>query len=173
MADFDSDADAWAAVAKDPSLALVSARYDGDNDGVDDARLNPGDTVRLLNPATGGIVEKTVAGRMEPIEVGFSVLWGVVVGNEAFQRDFAESSFRGDEPRLFVMNLTDDTNLAAFGKQIEKALITTGAPVRVVREELTDELAEVETFLLDRLPKPARRNQRLVRGDQGQSRGAT
>ena len=147
MAKFGTDADAWAAVVTDPSLALVSARYDGDNEGVDDAQLNPGDTVRLLNPATGGIVEKTIAGRMESIEVGFSVLWGVVVGTEAFQRDFAESSFRGDEPRLFVMNLRDDTNLAAVGKQIEKALITTGAPVRVVREELTDELAEVETFL--------------------------
>ena len=147
MERFDTDADAWDAMATDPNLALVSARYDGDNDGVDDAQLDPGNTVRLLNPATGGIVEKTVAGRMEHIEVGFGVLWGVVVSTDAFQRDFAESSFRGDEPRLFVMNLTDDTDLAAFGRQMEKALITTGAPVRVVREALIDELAEVSTFL--------------------------
>ena len=144
---FATDADAWAAVVTDPNLALVSARYDGTNDGVDNAQLNPGDTVRLLNPATGDIVEKTIAGRLEPIEVGFRVLWGVIVSTEAFQQDFAESSFRGAAPRLFVMNLTDDTNLAAFGKQIEKALITTGAPVRVVREVLNDELTEVSTFL--------------------------
>ena len=144
---FATDADAWAAVATDPSHAIVSARYDGTRDGVDNARLNPGDTVRLLNPATGHIVEKTVVGRMEPIELGFSVLWGVVVSTEAFQQDFAESSFRGDAPRLFVMNLTDDTNLADFGKQMEKALITTGAPVRVVREVLSDDLSEETTAL--------------------------
>ena len=142
-----TDADAWNAVAGDPDLALVSARYDGTSEGASNALLNPGDTVRLLNAATGEVVEKTVAGRLEPIEFGFSVLWGVVVSTEAFQRDFAESSFRGDAPRLFVMNLTDDANLADFGKQLEKALITTGAPVRVVREELSDELEEVSTFL--------------------------
>ncbi len=45
------------------------------------------------------------------------------------------------------MNLTEDTNLTDFGKQMEKALITTGAPVRVVREVLSDELSEVSTFL--------------------------
>ncbi len=147
MAGFDTDAEAWAAVAADPSLALVSADYDGTNERVDNAQIDPGDIVRLLNPATGDIVEKTVAGRMEQIEVGFGVLWGVVVGTEAFQQDFAESSFRGDAPRLFVMNLTDDTDLVDFGKQLEKALITTGARVRVVREVLTDELSEVSTFL--------------------------
>ena len=147
MAGFDSDAAAWAAVAADPSLALVSASYDGDDDGVDNARLSPGDTVRLLNPATGDIVEKTVAGRLEPIDVGFGVLWGVVVSTEAFRQDFAESSFRGDAPRLFVMNLTEDTDMAAFGKQLEKALINTGARVRVVRDVLTDELQEISTFV--------------------------
>ncbi|HCH10320.1 MAG TPA: hypothetical protein DEW32_14125, partial [Dehalococcoidia bacterium] len=113
----------------------------------DNAELNPGDTVRLLNPATGDIVEKTVAGRLETIEVGFNVLWGVIVGADAFQQEFSESSSRGDAPRLFVMNVNDDVNLADFGKDIEKALISTGAPVRVVREVLTDELEEVSTFL--------------------------
>ena len=144
---FATDADAWAAISEDPTLALVSARYDGDNEGVDKAKLEPGDTVLLLNPATGEIVDKTVAGRMEPIELGFGILWGVVVSTDAFRKDFAESSFRGDNPRLFVINLADDTDFADFGKQMEKALITTGAPVRVVREALADELAEVSTFL--------------------------
>ena len=55
MDQYANDAEAWAAVAADPSLALVSARYDGTNDGVDNAQLDPGDTVRLLNPATGDI----------------------------------------------------------------------------------------------------------------------
>lgn len=123
MDQYANDAEAWAAVAADPSLALVSARYDGTNDGVDNAQLDPGDTVRLLNPATGDIVENTVAGRMERIEVGFGVLRGVVVSTEAFQQDFAESSFRGAAPALFVMNLTDETDLADFGKQLEKALL--------------------------------------------------
>ena len=147
MDQFATDADTWAAVIADPSFALVSAAYDGTNERVDNAQLDPGETVRLLNPATGEIVEKTVAGRLQSIEVGFGVLWGVVVSTEAFQQDFADSSFRGGEPRLFVMKLTDDTNLADFGKQMEKALITTGAPVRVVREVLSDELSEVSTFL--------------------------
>jgi putative ABC transport system permease protein len=147
MDQFATDVDAWNAVVADPSLALVSARYDGTNENADNAELNPGDTVRLRNPSTGDIVEKIVAGRLETIEVGFSVLWGVIVGVDAFQQDFAESSFRGDAPRLFVMNVTDDTNLADFGKDIEKALISTGAPVRVVREVLTDDLEEVSTFL--------------------------
>ena len=147
MDQFATDVDAWNAVVADPSLALVSARYDGTNENADNAELNPGDTVRLLNPATGDIVEQTVAGRLETIEVGFNVLWGVIVGADAFQQEFSESSFRGDAPRLFVMNVNDDVNLADFGKDIEKALISTGAPVRVVREVLTDELEEVSTFL--------------------------
>ncbi|MDP6454828.1 MAG: FtsX-like permease family protein [SAR202 cluster bacterium] len=147
MDQFATDADAWAAVVANPNLALVSSRYDGTNERTDNAQIDPGDTVRLLNPATGDIVEKTVAGRLEPIEVGFSVLWGVIVSVDAFQQDFAESSFRGDAPRLFVMNLNDDTDLADFGKQLEKGLISTGAPVRVVREVLSDELQEVSTFL--------------------------
>lgn len=147
MDQFATDADAWTAIISDPSLALVSARYDGTNDRADNALLDPGDTVRLLNPATGEIVEKTIAGRLEPIEVGFGVLWGVIVSTEAFQQDFAESSFRGDAPRLFVINVTDDTDLSAFGKQMEKALITTGAPVRVVRDALTKELEEISTFI--------------------------
>jgi putative ABC transport system permease protein len=144
---FATDADAWAAIIADPSLALVSSRYDGTHDGTGNVRLNPGDTVKLLNSATGDVVEKTVVGRLEPIEVGFSVLWGVIVSADAFHQDFAESSFRGDAPRLFVMNLTDETDQSTFGKQIEKALITTGAPVRVVRESLKEELAEISTFL--------------------------
>ena len=147
MAQFATDADAWAAIISDPGLALVSARYDGTDDGVDNALLDPGNTVQLLNPATGAIVEKTIAGRLEHIGVGFGVLWGVIVSAEAFQQDFAESSFRGDEPRLFVVNLIDGADLSAFGKQMEKALITTGAPVRVVRDSLTKELAEISTFL--------------------------
>ncbi len=131
MDQYATDADAWAAVVADPNLALVSGFYDGTDDRPDDVpKLDPGDTVRLLNPNTGDIVSKTVAGRMEPIEIGFGVLWGIVVGNEAFENDFVESSFRGDTPRVFVMNLAPDTKLADYGKQMEKALITTGATVR-------------------------------------------
>ena len=147
MERFATDADTWAALVADPSLALVSARYDGTNDGVDNAQLDPGDTVRLLNPANGDIVEKTVAGRLEPIEIGFGVLGGVVVSSEAFHQGFAESSYLDEGPGLFVVNVTDDADLGDFGKQMEKALITTGARVRVVHKELSDELSEVSTFL--------------------------
>ncbi len=144
---FANDAEAWAAVIADPSLAVVSARYDGTNENADNALLDPGDTVKLLNPETGEILEKTVAARMEPIEINFSILWGVVVGAEAYRTDFSESSFRGDSPRLFVIELTEGADLTAAGKQIEKALVATGARVIAVRDDLAEELSEISTFL--------------------------
>jgi putative ABC transport system permease protein len=145
--EYATDADAWAAVAADPTLALVSARYDGSTDFIGNALLEPGDKVRLFNPATEEIVEKTVIGRLEPIEFGFSVLWGVVVSAEALQEEFAESSYRGDAPRLFALRLSEGTDLASFEKQMEKALITTGAPVRVIREVLANELRETSALM--------------------------
>ncbi len=144
---FETDAEAWAAVIADPNLVVVSSRFDGERESIGNALLEPGDAVNLLNPETGEVIEKTVAARMESIEVNSGVLWGVVVGIDAYQRDFSDSSFRGDSPRLFTIKLTEGTDLAAGGKQIEKALVTTGARVIAVREELSEELSEISTFL--------------------------
>ncbi|MEE8519625.1 MAG: FtsX-like permease family protein, partial [Dehalococcoidia bacterium] len=47
----------------------------------------------------------------------------------------------------FVMRLAEDTDLREFSKQMEKALITTGARIRVVRQVLADNRRETSALM--------------------------
>lgn len=147
MERFASDEEAWAAVASDTHLSMVSSRYDGTHKNTGNALLEPGDSISLLNPGTGDVIEKTVAGRMNPIEVNFGVLRGVVVGMNAYHMDFAGSSPLGDHPRLFVIELVEGADLTAVGKQIEKAVVTSGARVVAVHEVMRERFAQTSIFL--------------------------
>ncbi len=145
---YDSDAAAWTAIAADPSLAIVDAGafgefgFTGFLKGVDQtAKTIDPVPVRVLDRTSGRSADVRIIGI---IEVGASNSYNAVhLRRPAYDAVFG----RPDARRLFVKTADGADNIAV-AREIESALLTTGAQAESLRKVLDDLNATSRGFFL-------------------------
>jgi putative ABC transport system permease protein len=131
--EYSSDADAWATLAKDSSLVILSGRYVARQDRRNPwPNLGPGDVLRLRNPVTGVVYEKRVIGRMAGGDISQGLLPGVMMRAQAVEQEF--SSGAPLPVSTYLLSFAPGADQKALANSIEKELIAQGAQVFLVRE---------------------------------------
>lgn len=133
-AGYSTDADVWAALAKDPSLAiapasLTSERRGFGGDGGEDPLSLPSTatrasfapfTLNVRNRSTNTVVTITVIGQAKDSAATF---WpGLIV-----QKSFLESTFPTARGQQFFLRLKDGTDSRRFAKNVESVLVQASA----------------------------------------------
>ena len=128
---YETDQEAWEALAGDPELAILTFPYNGEGDFLARPELGAGDTLRLRDPISGEEIEKTVIGRIkDPGGFTLGLINGVIVGEEA----------HGELPNLqtqetFLLRVDERADATAVSRELKKEFAASGA----------------QTFLLDDL----------------------
>ncbi|HEY0128203.1 MAG TPA: FtsX-like permease family protein, partial [Rubrobacteraceae bacterium] len=79
--EYETDREAWEALAGDPELAILTFPYNGEGDFLARPELGAGDKIRLRDPISGEEVEKRIVGRVkDPGGFTLGVINGVIVG---------------------------------------------------------------------------------------------
>lgn len=140
---FDSDREAWRALAKNPDLVMLTFPYNGEGDFQARPRLGPGDTLTLQDPLTGAKVEKEVAGRIEAPS-GFSL--GVINGVIASER--ARDQFSNLRPQeTYLTHIESGADTDAVGRELNDEFAATGAQSYLVDDILGRSQAFIDTFV--------------------------
>ena len=127
--EYETDREAWEALAGDPELAILTFPYNGEGEFLARPELGAGDEIRLRDPVSDEEVEKTIVGRIkDPGGFTLGVVNGVIVGEEA----------RGELPNLqtqetFLLRVGGRADVAAVSRELKKEFAASGA----------------QTFLLD------------------------
>ena len=129
-----SDREAWDALSNDTSLVVVDDTYSGSSWQVTRPVVQPGDTLKLVDPASGETYDKTVIGRLASSPLWWRPLSGVLMSQSAMERDFPSAV--GEAPGLYLIRLTPGLEPKAVANSIEKELIANGAQVELVSELL-------------------------------------
>ncbi len=143
---YDSDAAVWAAVAKDPSLAVIDASATGGSGyemGAMGFRLqgiDPGqktfDAVPLdiVNATTGSATSVKVIGVMA---IGTSANFpGLYTNATAIDQNMGGAAYN-----LYYVKLTGDQDAKAVAKEIEAALYTKGAQAVSLKAQMDDAMS--------------------------------
>jgi putative ABC transport system permease protein len=129
--EYETDREAWEALAGDPELAILTFPYNGEGDFLARPELGAGDKIRLRDPISGEEVEKRIVGRVkDPGGFTLGVINGVIVGEGA----------RGELPNLqmqetFLLRVDGRADTMAVSRDLKKEFAASGA----------------QTFLLDDL----------------------
>ena len=142
---YGNDRAVWDAVARDPSLAVVDPGAFGDFGpgflaGVDQqAKSFGGVPVTVLDRTSGQSVRVTIIGI---IEFGSSNTYrGLFLSEAAFNQAFLEP-----DNREFFVKTRDGANNVATAREIEAALLTTGAQAESIRKQVDDASATQRGF---------------------------
>ncbi len=144
-----NDAAVWQAMANDDSLALVDANSLVGNggfgaaafvDGIDplDTTFEPFEVV-MYDPDTGNTDRVTVIGI---VESGAS---NIFIGMDVADSTFA-SVFGEPDSRVFYVQTTAGTNNIEAAREIESALLTSGAQAVSMKKDLQDQSATFSSF---------------------------
>ena len=139
--EYTSDAAAWAALANDPDLVVLEFHYAGGSWRPHPA-IEPGDTLNVRDPATGQTHDKRVVGRTadEPFE---GPLRGIMMSTAAMGDLFGDE--RLQEPSSYLVDFdADGGEQRGLANDLERDLVTHGVHVRLVADEMGDNVA---TFL--------------------------
>lgn len=129
--EYSIDADAWAALAKDSSLVILSGRYAA-RSRHPWPNLGAGDILRLRNPVTGVVYEKRVIGRMADSDIGQVLLPGVMMRAQEMEQEFSNGT--SSPVSSYLLRFAPSVDQKALANSIEKELIAQGAQVFLVRE---------------------------------------
>jgi putative ABC transport system permease protein len=127
--EYETDREAWEALAGDPELAILTFPYNGEGEFLARPELGAGDEIRLRDPISDEEVEKTIIGRIkDPGGFTLGVVNGVIVGEDA----------RGELPYLqtqetFLLRVDGRADTTAVSRELKKEFAASGA----------------QTFLLD------------------------
>jgi putative ABC transport system permease protein len=127
--EYETDREAWEALAGDPELAILTFPYNGEGEFLARPELGAGDEIRLRDPISDEEVEKTIIGRIkDPGGFTLGVVNGVIVGEDA----------RGELPYLqtqetFLLQVDGRADTTAVSRELKKEFAASGA----------------QTFLLD------------------------
>ena len=131
--EYASDREIWEALAQDPALAVVADPYSGGHWRLRRPVVEPGDVLRLRDPWSGQVYEKKVVGRLVSSAVeGFDSMGGILVSQEALEREFASQGERPTGP--YLLRISDEVDRKAVANSVEKELIANGAQVYLVSE---------------------------------------
>ena len=141
---YESDREAWQALADNPDLVMLTYPYDGSGDFQARPELGAGDEITLQDPITGEEVEKTVAGRIEspPGGFGLGVINGVIASESAAE-DFESPTAQ----QTYLLNLSGDANLDAVSSELENQFADEGAQSFLVDDLLGRGQAFIDTFI--------------------------
>lgn len=141
---YDTDREAWRALADDPDLVMLTYPYDGSGDFQARPKLGAGDTITLQDPLTGEEVEKTVAGRIEspPGGFGLGVINGVIA-SEAAAEDFESPTAQ----ETYLLRLSGEAGIQAVGGALEDRFADDGAQSFLVEDLLGRGQAFIDTFV--------------------------
>ncbi|MDP9382724.1 MAG: FtsX-like permease family protein [Chloroflexota bacterium] len=123
LPEHDSDREAWEALGRDPSLAILTFPYNGDREFLARPKLGPGDSIVLRDPVTGKKVEKKVIARMAPPS-GFAlgVINGVIVG-EGAREEFPSLNTQS----TFLFHLQGGVDPVAVNRELKREFAANGA----------------------------------------------
>ena len=83
--EYATDRQAWEALSRDPNLVIVDDTYSGSAWQIRHPVVKPGDVLKLRDPATGAVREKTVIGRLTTSELWMRPLSGVLMSSKALE----------------------------------------------------------------------------------------
>ncbi len=142
--EYESDREAWEALASDPSLAILTYPYNG-NRGLPIVRpkLDPGSTIKLRDPVSGREVEKKVIGRTkEPGGFDFFVIKGVIMSANAKERLPGLQS-----QSTFLLNLAQGADATIVNRELKKEFAANGAQSFMVDDIVKRGQQFLDTFI--------------------------
>jgi putative ABC transport system permease protein len=136
---FADDRAAFEAVAADPDLAIASEDLLVDDGAAGDAAVAVGDLVTLIDPATGGVREVTVAGVTDQDWMGNGLL-----SSRALVHDLLGE--RATESRHYVA-VDPGADAEAVADRIVAAFVANGADARTFRGAVEEDMREGQGFM--------------------------
>lgn len=139
LPEYESDREAWLALANDPSLAILTFPYNGEREFVARPELGPGDSITLRDPDSGVEVRKQIIARMaEPSGFALGVINGVLVG-EAAKADLPDVQTSS----TFLFHLSAGSDPVAVNRELKREFAGNGAQSFLVE----DLLGRIESFM--------------------------
>ncbi len=142
--EYESDREAWEALAEDPSLAILTYPYNG-NRGLPIVRpkMDPGSTIKLRDPVSGREVEKKVIGRTkEPGGFDFFVIKGVIMSVDA------KEGLPGLQAQsTFLLNLAQGADATVVNRELKKEFAANGAQSFMVDDIVKRGQQFLDTFI--------------------------
>lgn len=141
---FETDREAWLALAENPDLVMLTFPYDGSGDFQARPELGAGDEITLQDPVTGEETTKNVAGRIESPPSGFTlgVINGVIAGEEV------ADEFEGPTTQeTYLLRLSETASLEAVSDALEEQFADEGAQTFLVDDLLGRGQAFLDTFI--------------------------
>jgi putative ABC transport system permease protein len=139
-----NDAEAWAALAEDPSLVIADYRYSGLASWDPRPELAVGETISVRDPATGEIRQKTVIGRTadEPVE---GPMRGLMMSSAAIEE--LNPGAVALPPIAYLARFAEGTAARGAALDLERDLVGHGAQVMVVAEEVAMQVGGLLAFM--------------------------
>ena len=136
--EYATDRQAWEALSRDPNLVIVDDTYSGSAWQIRHPVVKPGDVLKLRDPATGAVREKTVIGRLTTSELWMRPLSGVLMSSKALEEFVSKD---GGPPATYFVRFQAGVDEKAVANSIEKELIDSGVQVNLVSDMLEQSLS--------------------------------
>ncbi len=130
LPEYGSDREVWQALAKDPTLALVTSAYSGKIEYHQRPSVEPGASLVLEDPTSGAEITRKVIGRIgTPGGFESSPLSGIVLG------DAARAELRAPQTASrYLIRLADGADPTVVNRELRKEFVSNGAQTFMVAD---------------------------------------